>query len=122
MYVLETLEIKILENNDFLGVVLMNLSKAFDRIPNDLVIAMLAAYGFDKNMLCYIYSYLKSWKQCVSVNNIKITFKEILSAVPQGSVVGPILFNPLSANPTKWSNTRIVWVCLAIFWGWRLKG
>ena len=47
MYVLETLEIKILENNDFLGVVLMNLSKAFDRIPNDLVIAMLAAYGFD---------------------------------------------------------------------------
>ena len=60
MYVLETLEIKILENNDFLGVVLMKLSKAFDRIPNDLVIAKLAAYGFDKNMLCYIYSYLKS--------------------------------------------------------------
>ena len=38
-------------------------------------------------------------------------------------------FNPLSTNPTKWSNTqticngrRIIWVCLTIFWGWRLKG
>ena len=29
---------------------------------------------------------------------------------------------PLSATPTKWSNTRIVWVCLTIFWGWRLRG
>ena len=42
-----------------------------------------------------------------------------------------IEFNPLGANPTKWSNTlkqfvsnsrRIVWVCLIILWGWRLKG
>ena len=65
MYVLETLEIKILENNDFLGVVLMNLSKAFDRIPNDLVIAMLAAYGFDKNMLhLLILKKLKTVCQC----------------------------------------------------------
>ena len=40
-------------------------------------------------------------------------------------------FNPLSANPTKWSNTlkqfidksqKIVWVCVAILWGWLLKG
>ena len=44
-------------------------------------------------MICYIYSYLKSRKQCVSVNNIKSTFEEIISGVPQGSIVGPILFN-----------------------------
>ena len=84
---------KILDNNYFIGAVLMDLSKAFDCIPHDLIIAKLAAYGFDKNMICYIYSYLKSRKQCVSVNNIKSTFEEIISGVPQGSIVGPILFN-----------------------------
>ena len=82
---------KILDNNYFTGAVLMDLSKAFDCIPHGLVTAKLAAYGFDKNMICYIYSYLKSRKQCVSVN--KITFEEIISGAPQGSIVGPILFN-----------------------------
>ena len=71
----------------------MDLSKASDCIPDDLVIAKLAAYGFDKNMICYIYSYLKSRKQCVNVNNTKSTFGEIIPGVPQSSVVGPILFN-----------------------------
>ena len=44
-------------------------------------------------MICYIYSYPKSRKHYVSVNNIKSTFKEIIWGVPQGSVIGPILFN-----------------------------
>ena len=83
---------KSLDNNYFIGAVLMDLSKAFDCIPHDLVIVKLAAYGFDKKMICYIYSYLKSRKQCVSVNNINSTFEEKISGVPQGSVVGPILF------------------------------
>ena len=39
-------------------------------------------------MICYIYLYLKSRRQCVSVNNINSTFKEIISRIPQGSVVG----------------------------------
>ena len=84
---------KNLDNNYFIGAVLMDLSQAFDYIPHDLVIAKLAAYGFDKKMICYIYSYLKSRKQCVSVNKINSTFEEIILGVPQGSVVGPVLFN-----------------------------
>ena len=87
---------KNLDNNYFTKAVLMGLSKAFNCIPHDLVIAKLAAYGFDKNMICYIYSYLKSRKQCVSVNNIKSTFEEIIAGVTQGSIVGPILFNIFS--------------------------
>ena len=75
-----------------IGAVLMDLLKAFACIPYDLVIAKLAAYGFDKNMLCYISSYLKGRKQCVSINNIKSTFEEIIPGVPQGSIVGLILF------------------------------
>ena len=61
---------KNLDNNYFIGAALMDLSKAFDCVPHDLVIAKLAAYGFDKKLICYIYAYLKSRKQCVSVNNI----------------------------------------------------
>ena len=59
----------------------MDFSKAFDCILHDLVIAKIAAYGFDKNVLRYIYSYLGSRKWCVSINNVKRnnirTFEEI---------------------------------------------
>ena len=76
------MEKKLRDNNYFIGAVLMDLSKTFDCIPCDLVIAKLVVYGFDKNMISYISSYLKSRKQYVSVNNIKSTFEEIISGVP----------------------------------------
>ena len=53
---------KNLDNKYFIRDVLMDLLKASDCIPHDLLTAKLAAYGFDKNMICYIYSYLKSRK------------------------------------------------------------
>ena len=46
---------KNLDNNYVIGAVLMNLSKAFDCIPHDVVVAKLVAYGFDKNILGHIY-------------------------------------------------------------------
>ena len=45
---------KNLDNNHFIVAVLMYLSKAFNCIPHDLIIAKSAAYRFDKNMICYI--------------------------------------------------------------------
>ena len=61
------------------------------------MIAKIAVYGFDKNILCYIYSYLKSRKRCVSINNIKINnIKDFrgnnISSSARISFVGPILF------------------------------
>ena len=53
------------DNSYFIGVVLMDLSKAFNCISHDLVIAKVVAYGFDKNMVRYIYY---SRKQSVGVN------------------------------------------------------
>ena len=53
---------KNLGNNYFVWAVLIDLSKAFDCIPHDLVIATLAVYRFYKNMICCIYSYLKNKK------------------------------------------------------------
>ena len=75
--------------------VLMDLSKAFDCLPRDLLIAKLDNYGLDRNLLKCINSYLDNREQCVRVNNINSSFNDIFSGVPQGSVVGPILFNAL---------------------------
>ena len=71
----------------------MDLSKAFDCIPHVLLIAKLSSYGLIGNGLKYIYTYLKNRKQCVRVNNVCSDFKDRTSVVPQGSIVGPMLFN-----------------------------
>ena len=73
--------------------VLMDLSKAFDCVPHDLLIAKLDAYGFGRKSLIFFYSYLKQRKQCLNLNNIQSIFKTLLSGVPQGSILGPLLFN-----------------------------
>ena len=71
----------------------MDLPKAFDCIPHDLLIAKLHAYGFSFETLTFLNSYLRNRKQCVKINNICSDFLKILSGVPQGSILGPILFN-----------------------------
>ena len=71
----------------------MDLSKTFDCLPHNLLIAKLAAYSADENLLMYIYSYLSNRKQCVRINNVHSRFQNVISAVPQGSIVGPTLFN-----------------------------
>ena len=81
-------------DKDFVvGAIFMDLSKAFDCIPNDLIIAKLHAYGFDENVLFLIYSYLKRRKQCVWINNSNSSLKNVVSGVPKGYVLGPIVFN-----------------------------
>ena len=79
----------------FIRAVLTDLSKAFDCMPHDLLIAKLSAYGLSSNSLCYTYSYLKHRKQCVQINNKQSEFDTIISGVPQGSIFGPILFDSL---------------------------
>ena len=81
-----------LDENLFTGTVLMDLSKAFDCIPHDLLIAKLHAYGLSFDKVTFLNSYLKDRKQNVKINNIFSAFQNILSDVPQGSILGPILF------------------------------
>ena len=53
----------------------------------------MSAYGFSINTLVFIYSYLKRRKQNVKINNIESLLKILVSGVPQGSMLGSILFN-----------------------------
>ena len=84
---------KCLDENKVVGAVLMDLSKAFDSLPHDLLIAKLHAYGFSNETLMILVSYLTGLKQRVKNNNMFNFFKQIISGVSQGSILGPILFN-----------------------------
>ena len=75
------------------GVLLTDLSKAFDCLPHELLIAKLDAYGFDKSSLKLMHSYLSNRKQSVKINDTYSSWSEILFGVPQGSILGPLLFN-----------------------------
>ena len=85
---------KSLDNKNFVGTVLMDLSKSFDCIPHDLLVAKLHAYGLSEDTVTFIYSsYLKRRKQSVKINNTESLFQILLSGIPQDSILGPILFN-----------------------------
>ena len=71
----------------------MDLSKAFGTINNDILIAKLKAYGFSKQPLSFMCSYLKNRKQRVQINNKFSSLKEEIAEVPQDSMDEPLFFN-----------------------------
>ena len=81
------------DNKKTFGALLTDLSKAFDCLFHDLLIAKLNAYGFSLPALRLVQSYLTKRKQKTKINSEFSSWEEILFGVPQGSILGPLLFN-----------------------------
>ncbi len=71
----------------------MDLSKAFDTMHHDILVAKLYAYGMSHETVTLLASYLRNRKQRVKVGNCKSYLEPLSKGVPQGSIMGPILFN-----------------------------
>ena len=82
-----------MDNGEIAAALLTDLSKAFDCLNHELLIAKLEAYGFDNSSLRYIYSYLSDRKQRTKLNNSFSNWCNIIFGVPQGSILGSLLFN-----------------------------
>ena len=84
---------KVLDKGGYICAIFMDLSKAFDTLNHDLLIAKLGAYGFETDALRYMKSYLTNRKQRVRVNKTFSEWERITTGVPQASILGPLLFN-----------------------------
>ena len=84
---------KIVDYGGVFGALLTDLSKAFDCIPHDLIIAKLEAYAFQTDALNLLYDYLSNRKQRVKINETFSSWENTEYGVPQGSILGPRLFN-----------------------------
>ena len=82
-----------LDKGEYVGVIFMDLSKAFDTINHNLPLAKLKAYGFSHNALAFMLSHLKNRSHMVNINNNFGTWEEMIAGVPQGSILGSLLFN-----------------------------
>ena len=80
-------------NSKMFGTLLTDLSKAFSCLDHELLIAKLNAYGFSLTALKLVHNYLSNRKQRTKINSTYSSLLEIIFGVPQGSILGPLLFN-----------------------------
>ena len=81
-----------MDNGYATGVLFLDLKKAFDTVNHDILIKKLKHYGVDNRELLWFKSYLANRSQTVNVNSTLSDFQPINIGIPQGSILGPLLF------------------------------
>ena len=83
---------KYLDEKELVAIVSLDLSKAFDAINHDMLLQKLIKLGLSESALCWIKSYLSNRKQCTKFSKYTSKDEDIKAGVPQGSILGPLLF------------------------------
>ena len=71
----------------------MDLSKAYDCLPHDLIMTKLETYGLDTNSIRILFDYLSCRKQRTKMGSSYSIWSEVLHEIPQGSMLGSLIFN-----------------------------
>lgn len=81
-----------LDNGKLIGVLFIDFKKAFDLVDHEILLSKLQLYGLSKETCSWFKTYLTQRQQLVSLSDIRSDFQTVMYGVPQGSILGPLLF------------------------------